>query len=93
MVDGKLPASHHAHCRDDRHEEPLFSSDIRREIRPVPRTPLEDSKAPTLQGLWRCRRRDSNPRHADYDRSKHALIWLYRAKLRLGDQVRDQLPR
>jgi len=30
-----------------------------------------------LAGLFRCRRRDSNPRHADHD---SAALWLYSAK-------------
>jgi hypothetical protein len=38
-----------------------------------------NAKTRLVRGCRRCRRRDSNPRHADYD---GAAPWLYRAKNR-----------
>jgi hypothetical protein len=59
---------------------PFLASGRRGRKRCAPRSLLRE-REPLSGAFWGCQRRDSNPRHADYDRWNEAWVWLSRAKL------------
>jgi hypothetical protein len=66
------------------------ATSCRRSAEPRPETALEGQRPRCCRALAECRRRDSNPRHADYD---SGLIWLNDREFEAGWTRRWTQPR